>query len=215
VDGVTGQAAEDRLYGLMEVAERQQAAVQAALEGLAAERAALAREREALARGVAGLQLGTQGAVRAAVADSLAGAATEGAAAVQAATGPLLARLAGVSEQAGQANAALRGVVAWASWRLLGWMAAAVALLVLGGWLASALVLWWDGGAIQAAQAEKARLQAEVAEMQANRDEWARTGALAKLLRCNPGNRPCVRVDERAGTFESGGHADYRVIQGY
>jgi hypothetical protein len=71
VDGVTGQADEDRLYGLMEIAERQQAAVQAALDGLAAERAALAREREALARGVAGLQSSTQGAVRAAVADSL------------------------------------------------------------------------------------------------------------------------------------------------
>ncbi len=71
MDGVTGQADEDRLYGLMEIAERQQAAVQAALDGLAAERAALAREREALARGVAGLQSSTQGAVRAAVADSL------------------------------------------------------------------------------------------------------------------------------------------------
>ncbi len=82
MDSVTGQAAEDRLYGLMEVAERQQAAVQAALEGLAAERAALAREREALARGVAG-------------------AATEGVAAVQAATGPLLSRLDSVAEQAG------------------------------------------------------------------------------------------------------------------
>jgi len=61
VDGTAGGAAEpaeDRLYGLMEVAERQQAAVQAALEGLAAERAALAREREALARGVRDVQLG-------------------------------------------------------------------------------------------------------------------------------------------------------------
>ena len=48
MDG-TAEPAEDRLYGLMEVAERQQGAVQAALEGLAAERAALAREREALA----------------------------------------------------------------------------------------------------------------------------------------------------------------------
>ncbi len=213
MDGVTGQAAEDRLYGLMEVAERQQAAVQAALDGLAAERAALAREREALARGVAGLQLGTQGAVRAAVADSLAGAATEGVAAVQAATGPLLVRLDSVAERAGQADAALRGVVAWASWRLLGWVAAAVALLVLGGWLASALVLWWDGGAIQAARAEKSRLQAEVAEMQANRDEWAKTGFLSKLSRCNPGNRPCVRVNEGAGAF--GTASDYRVLLGY
>ena len=212
MDG-TGGGEEDRLYGLMEVAERQQAAVQAALEGLAAERAALAREREALARGVAGLQLGTQGAVRAAVADSLAGAATEGAAAVRAATGPLLSRLAGVAEQASQADAALRGVVLWASWRLLGWIVAAVALLVLGGWLASTLVLWWDTGAIGAARVERRQLQLEVAELRASRDEWTKTGALAKLERCGPKARPCVRVNEGAGVF--GTASDYRVLLGY
>ena len=206
---------EDRLYGLIEVAERQQATAQATLEGIAAERAALAREREALARGVAGLQAGTQGAVRAAVADSLAGAATEGVAAVQAATGPLLSRLAEVGQQARQADAALRGVVEWASWRLLGWVVAAVALLVLGGWVASAAVLWWDAGAIQAAQAEKRQIQKEVAEMRANRDEWVKAGMLAKLERCNPGNRPCVRINERAGAFQAGNNADYRVLLGY
>ena len=214
MDG-TAELAEDRLYGLMEVAERQQAAVQAALEGLAAERAALTREREALARGVRDVQIGTQGAVRAAVADSLARAAVEGVAAVQAATGPLLSRLDGLAERASQADAALRGVVAWASWRLLGWMATAVVALVLGGWLASALVLWWDTGAIGAARVEKRQLQLEIAELRASRDEWVKTGAQAKLIRCNPGNRPCVRVDERAGVFESEGHNDYRVIQGY
>ena len=215
MDGTAGQMNEDRLYGLIEVAERQQAAAQATLEGVAAERAALAREREALARGVAGLQAGTQGAVRAAVAESLARAATEGVAAVQAATRPLLSRLGEVEQQAEQANAALRSVVAWASWRLLGWLVAVGAATVVLGWLMSSGVLWWDTGAIQAARAEKARLQAEVAEMQANRDEWAKSGMLAKLTRCNPGNRPCVRVDERAGAFQAGGNADYRVIQGY
>jgi hypothetical protein len=46
---------EDLLYGLMEIADRQQAAVQAALEGLAAERAALQHEREQLARQVEAL----------------------------------------------------------------------------------------------------------------------------------------------------------------
>ncbi len=209
------EAEDSRLYGLMEIAEGQQAAVQAALEGLAAERAALAREREALARQVQAVEGGARAAVRAAVADSLAGAATEGVAAVQAATGPLMSRLAGVAEQAGQADAALRDVVAWASWRLLGWMIAAMAGLVLGGWLASTLVLWWDTGAIGAARVEKRQLQLDVAELRASRDEWVKTGALAKLIRCNPGNRPCVRVDERAGPFESGGYADYRVIQGY
>lgn len=212
MDGATGSGDEERLYGLMEIAERQQAAVQAALDGLAAERAALAREREALARGMAGLQSGAQGAVRAAVAESFAGAAAEGVAAVQAATGPLLSRLAGVAEQAGQADAALRGVVAWASWRLLGWVVAAVALLVLLGWLASNAVLWWDTSTIGAAQAEKARLQAEVTAMQANRDEWAKAGFLDKLERCGPKARPCVRINESAGAFGTG---DYRVLLGY
>ncbi len=104
---------EDRLYGLMEIAERQQAAVQAALDGLTAERTALGREREALARGVRDLQIGTQGAVRSAVTDSLAGAATEGVAAVQAATKPLLGRLAGVTAEgrAGGGGAAAGGAM--------------------------------------------------------------------------------------------------------
>ncbi len=209
------EADDGRLYGLMEVAEGQQAAVQAALEGLAAERAALRREREALARQVQAVEGNARAAVRAAVAEGLAGAATEGVAAMQAATRPLLDRVAGVTAEAGQAEAALRGVVLWASWRLLGWMIAAVAGLVLGGWLASTLVLWWDTGAIAAARVEKRQLQLEVSELRASRDEWVKTGALAKLIRCNPGNRPCVRVDEGAGVFESQGHADYRVIQGY
>ncbi len=134
---------------------------------------------------------------------------------MQAATGPLLARLAGVAQQAGQADAALRGVVAWANWRLLGWVVAAAALLVLLGWLASTLVLWWDTGTIGAAQAEKTRLQAEVAAMQATHDAWVKAGMLGKLERCNPELRPCIRVNEAAGSFESQGRNDYRVIQEY
>jgi len=63
------EADDGRLYGLMEVAEGQQAAVQAALEGLAAERAALRREREALARQVQAVE----GGARAAVAEGLPG----------------------------------------------------------------------------------------------------------------------------------------------
>jgi len=105
---------DSRLYGLMEIAEGQQAAVQAALEGLAAEREALRQEREALARQVQALELGTRAAVRSAVTASLAGAATEGVEAVQVATRPLLSRLAGMTESAGQAEAALRDVVRWA-----------------------------------------------------------------------------------------------------
>lgn len=204
---------EDRLYGLLEVAERQQGAAQAALEGLAAERAALKREREALAAEAKVLGLSLRVEVRSAVADGLADAATEGVQAVETATAPLLGRLEGVSATAGRAEAALRRVVLWASWRLLGWAMAGTAVLVLLIWLRSTVTLWWATDAIASAQARKAQLQAEMAEMQANRDGWAKAGMLGKLERCDPGNRPCIRVDERAGAY--GTPADRRVILGY
>jgi hypothetical protein len=107
----------------------------------------------------------------------------------------------------------MRGVVLWASWRLLGWLLAVVAGLMLLVWVANTSMLWWDASAIGAAQARKVELQAEVVDMQANRDDWAKAGLLAKLEKCGPKARPCVRVDEGAGAF--GNQSDYRVILGY
>ncbi len=206
---------EDRLYGLLEIAERQQAAAQAALEGMAAERAALKRERAEWAAEAKALGLGLRTEVRSAVTDGLADAATEGVQAVQTATAPLLNKLEGVAATAGRAEAALRRVVLWASWRLLGWIVAVGVATVLLGWLAGSGVLWWDGRAIASAQARKAELEVEVAELKANYDGWLKVGVQQKVIRCNPGNRPCIRVDENAGTFGDQTHNDYRVIQGY
>ena len=239
---------EDRLYGLMEVVERQQAAVQAALEGLAAERMALQGEREAhergmaamaerqqtaavsaledfakervllqneravLARRVTAVETSAAAAAGAAVNTSLAGAATIAADAVERGARPLLEKLGGVVESAEQAQTALHRVVLWASWRLLGWIVAVFAALMLLAWLASTLVLWWDAGAIRAAEFERAQLQIEVAELRANHDSWVKAGMLERVQRCAPGNRPCVRVDENAGGF---GDGDLRVIKGY
>jgi len=56
-------------------------------------------------------------------------------------------------------------------------------------------------------------LETEIAALQANHDAWVKAGMLGKLERCGPKARPCIRVDENAGTF--GNRADYRVIQGY
>ncbi|GBR73959.1 hypothetical protein [Acidiphilium acidophilum] len=197
---------EDRLYGLMEIAERQQAAVQAALDGLTAERAALERERQALAREVTALAQRTRQAVHSAVVESLAGAAGEGVAAVRVATQPLLGELAGVTTGAARAEAALRRVVQWASWRLLGWIMALIAALVLFGWLSSTALVWWDTGRIS-------KLQDQIATLQANHRAWVKAGMLGALTICGPDRRPCVRVDKSAGAF--GKHADYRVILGY
>jgi hypothetical protein len=66
---------------------------------------------------------------------------------------------------------------------------------------------------IGAAQARKAQLEAEIAQLQATQDGWVKAGMLGKLERCGPKARPCVRVDEGAGGF--GDRGDYRVILGY
>lgn len=201
--------AEDRLYGLMEIAERQQAAVQVALDGLITERAALERERKALAREVTALAQSTKDAVHSAVSDSLAGAAGEGVEAVKIATKPLLGQLANVTKSAGDASAALRRVVQWASWRLLGWIMALIVALVLFGWMSSTALVWWDSGRINT-------LQSQIATLQANHRTWVKAGMLDRLNRCNPGNRPCVQVNETAGAFGvKGGPQDYRVLKGY
>lgn len=200
---------EDRLYGLMEIAERQQAAVQAALDGLAAERAELEYERQRLAREVGGLEQRMCQAVQSAVAESLAGAASQGVEAVRVATQPLLGKLVGVTTSAGTAEAALQRVVRWASRRLLGWIMALMAALVLVGWLSSTAIVWWDAGRIN-------KLQDQIAVLQANHDAWIKAGMLDRLVRCDPGNRPCVEVNENAGTFgTTGGAQDYQVLKGY
>ena len=202
-------AEEDRLYGLMEIAERQQVAVQAALEGLAAEREALARERERLGREVAALGQGTRQAVQLAVAEGFAGAAGKGVEAVQVATQPLLEELAGMTEGAARAEAALRRVVSWASWRLLGWIMALIVALVLLGWLSSTALIWWDTGTIN-------NLRGEISELQANHDALVKTGMLGKITYCGDPARPCIAVDESAGKFGiQGGPYDLRVIKGY
>lgn len=207
------EAAEERLYGLIEIAERQQAAVQAAIEGLVAEREALARERERLGQDVHGLNRNVRTAVLGAVADSMQGAAETGAAALQAAIGPLLGRLEQVGALAGQAEVVLRRVVLWASWRLLGWGVAGIATLALLWWLAGSAVLWWDAGAIGQAQEQKAELEAQAAQLQATQAEWVKAGMLGKIEHCGRSARPCIRVDENAGPF--GENSEYRVIQGY
>jgi hypothetical protein len=67
-------------------------------------------------------------------------------------------------------------------------------------------VPWWDAGAIGAAQARKAQLQA-------NHEAWVAGGMHGKIGRCGPKVRPYLRVDEAAGGY--GEQGDYRMILGY
>ena len=104
----------DWLYGLMEVVERQQAAVQAALEGLAAS-GWRCREREKLARGVQGLEAGARAraGVQLAVTESLSSVGPMLTAKVDGATQAMEGAVSGAASMAHQATAAMREVVLW------------------------------------------------------------------------------------------------------
>ena len=163
-----------------------------------------------------GAQLGpelaekTGKAVADAVASSLVAASKQAVASVETAAKPLLEGLKGVEAQATAAENSLKRIVLWTSWRLLGGVVATVLILLLLGWLASAAVLWWDNDAIATAQARKAQLAEDIAQMRANLNDLDKSGMLG---RCGPENRLCVRVDENAGAF--GKQKDYRIIQVY
>ena len=90
-------SAEDHLYGLMEIAEQQQAVVQRMLTGLAEERAALAQERQKLAEEASSLEERVREAVSAAMAAALEQMGKEGVATVRKATKPILDDLAGLA----------------------------------------------------------------------------------------------------------------------
>ena len=230
-EGDPDREREQALFGLMAVAEEQQAAVREALAGLAAQQAVLERQQASLERQaeavraeaaglrrIAGevgplLALDTREAAKTAVKEGLAGAGATATAAVEKAAKPLLDGLSGVTAQAGAVEATLRRAVGWATWRLLGRGFLAVAGLACALWLAQGAASWWGWRDLDATRARAAELRAEVAELKANRDALVREGLLARIVRCTPGNRPCVRIDEAAGVY--GEQKDYRVLRGY
>lgn len=205
--------AEERLYGLLEVAEQQQKAAQLALEGLQAERAALAQERRALAGAVQRLTPLLRQEVETTVRDHMRVMAGHGTQALQDAVTPLLGAVDKAARKAGEAEKALETMADQASRKVtLSW-ARWVALIVFAGWAVNQVLLWDDARGLQRQRATKAALTEEVAQMTENRDAWIKAGMLGKITRCQPGNRPCIQVDESAGSF--GEQQDYRVIQGY
>ena len=202
-------SAEDHLYGLMEIAEQQQAVVQRMLTGLAEERAALAQERQKLAEEASSLEERVREAVNTAVTTALEQVGKEGVATVREAAKPLLEDVAGLAGGMAVAEEALRRIVAWASWRLLGWIVALTVGLMLFGWLSSTAVVWWDRTTVS-------QLRGEIAMLQANHAAWVKAGMLDKIIRCGANRRPCVAVNQSAGKFGfSGGPYDLRVLKGY
>lgn len=218
--------AQQQLFGLMAVAEEHQKAVKVALDGLAAERAALAKERAAVTQaaasvaGVAGevrkaaaeavpaIQKAAGEAVGASVRQSLAGASDAAAKALGEAAKPVIGSLSGMVQAASDAEGSMRNAGAWFAWK---WVAVAAGGLV-GVCLVAYVSLAWQLHQVSSLREEKAALLGEVAQLQANAEDWAKRGGRAKLETCGDQRRLCVRIDKSIGYGKDG---DYFVLRGY
>jgi cell division protein FtsB len=219
------------LLGLISVAEEQQATVKAVLARLAAQEEALKQERQLLAgerqalvaemamlRRVAadvGPALGdrTSTAVRQAISESMKAAGDTAMMAMRDAAQPVLAQLAGVKQTATEVNASLRRTVGWVTWRLLWRIGAVVVACLAVVVLANISIRRWTERDIAFDKAQKAVLEAEIAGLEDKRDQLLSLGARATISQCGDGARPCIRINEAAGSF--GDPPDYRIIKGY
>lgn len=192
---------QEQVFGLITVAEEQQKAVQEAIEGLKAERAALARERAALSQ-----------AVGASVSQALGGASEVAAKAFGEASKPFMSQLSGVMKVAGEAEGKLLGAVKAFGWRwaLLAFSASAGG--IMAAVCVSSMTVWWERHEVEGLKEQKAALMSEVGQLQAQASEWAKRAGRAKLEKCGESARLCVRVNKNIGYGEN---EDYFILRGY
>ena len=67
--------------------------------------------------------------------------------------------------------------------------------------------VWWVRHRVE----QRVALVEEVAQLQAQAEDWTKRGGRAKLERCDDKERLCVRVDKTIGF---GKEADYFVLRG-
>ena len=189
------QSADERIFGLLALAEDQQTAVRAGVEGMALERAAMAKERVALVQQTEAMKKladeltktvlkalpqmaqASAMAAKAAVEKALAGAAETSTQAATLAAKPTLASLSGAVQSANAVQLALKKAVKDFA-RKWTWVAAsATAGAILAAALVSWGLVWWQRQELQSLAAERDKLSAEVNALQGQADQTRRNGA--------------------------------------
>ncbi|GBR54946.1 hypothetical protein [Gluconobacter sphaericus] len=203
---------ERRIFGLLEMAERQQALSGDLLQGLTREKEALARERQeqhaAHERWRRDVRQATQTEVRRGLEDML----TSGTEAVQMTLSGLRSELHHLPLQTSRAVQELKRLVHYATWGLF--LRIVAGLLGLGGglWLITSGLLLWQQGRLVQLEDRKAVLSEELRHMEQREQDWKQAGMLQDITRCGPEQRWCVLTDLEAGSY--GDHGEYKVLQG-
>jgi hypothetical protein len=193
---------EDKIFGLIAVAEEHQKAVNAAIDGLAAERAAFTQV-------VQGIQEAAGEAVAGAARQSLAGVAETAVGAFANASEPFMRDVRDVAAKAGEAAGQVNSAARWLGAKAVAVAVGCIMVVGLAAWGFVAL----ERHQVNDLSAKVADFRAQIAQEQATVAELDKRGGKAKLNWCGPGRRLCVQVDTKAGTFGNG-HATYMVIKG-
>mgnify|MGYP000355407443 FL=1 len=182
----------DKLGAMFAVMEEQQAAVQAAIAGMAQERKAMAAVIDSI-KGTSGtLQQATGDAAARAVMESIGQAPKTAVAALNQAVGAL-------DEAAGQ----VRSAGAWLTFKAAASVAGAGLVMVLAVYALGHFML-----PSEADRQEVEQLRAEKAQLETNIANLAKRGGRIKLERCGPANRLCVEITPAQG--EGQGQADFQ-----
>ncbi len=193
---------QEQLFGLMAVAEEHQKAVQVALDGLAAERAALSQAAANVVGVTAEVKRAAAEAVELSVTQSLAQVSAEAAEALGEAAKPVLGRLSGVVLAASEAEGAMKRAGQWFAWK---WVAVAAGGL-MGVCLVAYASLTWQLHQVESLREQKAALAADVAQLQASVATLEKRGGRIRLNRCGPEGRLCVEIAPHQGK----GMTDFR-----
>lgn len=175
-----------KIFGLIDVAERQQTDLSAAIQALQAERLALRAEWTTLAK------------------QDLAHAGQQAGQVMTATATPMLERLERVVQAAGQTERQLQDTAGRTTRRWLG-----IAAVTAGGLLVAAGIA--GAGLFALYHYRLDSLSAEIAEQEAALQQLSQAGGRAKLTHCGKTARLCVQIDKTAGEYQGG----YFVIRGY
>jgi len=224
---------QEQIFGLLAIAKEQQAAIKAALDALALERAALAQERAALhqiagvahnaagamqrsaADAVPGIQQAAASAVSSSVASSMQAASKGAAMALRDACGPVVTALDEVAARAREAEAQLHGAAKSFGWKWVFVSSGAVLALGAAVWAVSVGNTAWQRREIDSLKAERAAVQDEIAQMKTVANDLARRGGRAQWNTCGEKARLCIRVDTTPGSFTDANGGGLYIIKGY
>jgi FtsZ-binding cell division protein ZapB len=145
------------------------------------------------------LQKAAGDAIKGAVIDSLAESSQSATLILEKAVKPILDKLSGVVQAAGEVERNLKKATQSFSWQ---W--AAFASIIGAGLIVSVLAIAWGTVSYQRYQIEsltehKNTLQADIAKLQSNVDTLEKKGGRIKFERCGQDNRLCIEIAPNQG----------------